>query len=908
MPQATPPRNDGPRFANWLLETFGHPDSLEEVQGDLLELYDQWVQTVGKRKADSRYSLNALKLLRPLGKPKSQTDYPSPFFLSPDMLQNYIKIAFRNLWRNKAFSAINIVGLAIGIAACFFVFQYVYFETSYDRFNVNVTNIYRVPLSNSGNMANVSTTAANHPAVGPAMKADFPEVVDFVRMVSVSLFMNASTLSYADAKGEPKTFNEGNIYLADASFFSVFSYPLVAGDRKSCLSESNSIVISESTAKKYFGTTNPLGKALKMNGRMPMNVTGVFQDVPENSHIKFDMLISFATVGPKWGYNEWTWPEFYNYVVLAPGTDVKKLEAKFPAFIQRYLGAKMKELNFKSSFQLQPITDIHLNSNYLKEAEANGSQREVYFLAIIGVFILFIAWINYINLSTAKSMERAKEVGLRKVVGAEKGQLISQFLLESFIINTFALVVAMVIAVLFMPLFNTLIGKDISVGFFSTGLGHEPFFWVAVLIIFVAGALLVGAYPAFVLSTFQPVKVLKGLVVKSNTGISLRRVLVSFQFILSIMLIAATVIVVQQFNFMRNGSLGYKKDQVLIIKAPAITDSTIWGKYTYFKSELANTASVKNATATSDIPGTMIRYRNVVRKANQDKHHYFDTYLMEIDEKFVPTYHIDLIAGRNFVATDSSAIGSKESKNDRVLINEEVAKGLGYKTAKEAVNQDILFVLGQSEVHCKVVGVMKNFHQRSLKEKYDPILFYYPTRTEWKYISVNLNPSDAARSIADLGTLYKKAFPGNPIEYFFLDEHFNRQYEADSRLRNVFSLFAVLAIVVACLGLLGLSSFVIRLRTKEIGVRKVLGASVGGLLVLVSKDFVKLVCVASVIAIPIIYLVARAWLNNYAFHIDLDWTVFIIPPALLLAITLITICVQSFKTALTNPVKSLRSE
>ncbi|MBD2751590.1 ABC transporter permease [Spirosoma validum] len=824
------------------------------------------------------------------------------------MLRNYLKIAFRNLWRNKAFSAINIVGLALGLAACFFVFQYVYFEVSYDRFNTNAPNIYRVPISYSGSMSNVPTTAANHPAVGPAMKADFPEVVDFVRMVGISLFMNASTVSYDNHKGEPKTFNEGNIYIADASFFTVFSYPLLSGDKKSCLSEGNSMVISATTAEKYFGSQNPLGQTLTLNGRMPMKVTGVFKDIPENSHIKFDMLISFATVGPKWGYDEWTWPEFYNYVVLAPGTDVKKLEAKFPAFIERYLGAKMKELHFRSSFYLQPVTDIHLNSNYLKEAEANGSQKEIYFLAIIGVFILLIAWFNYINLSTAKSMERAKEVGLRKVVGAEKGQLIGQFLLESFIINAFALVVATVIVVSFMPLFNSFIGKDISTGFFATGLGQEPLFWLSVLLIFGAGALLVGAYPAFVLSSFLPVKVLKGLTIKSNTGISLRRVLVSFQFILSIILIAATVIVFQQFHFMRNGNLGYKKDQVLIVKAPAITDSTIFNKYRYFKSEIQNTASVLNATATSDIPGNMIRYRNSVRKANQGKQHNFSTYLMEIDEKFVPTYHIDLLAGRNFVATDSSNIGAKGNTNDRVLINEEVAKALGYKSAKEAVNQDIKFTLGQDDIHCKVVGVMKNFHQRSLKEKYDPILFYYPTRTEWKYISVTMHGSEATRSIADVETLYRKAFPGNPFEYFFLDDYFNRQYQADSRLGNVFGLFAVLAIIVACLGLLGLSSFVIKLRTKEIGIRKVLGASVSGLLVLMSKDFVKLVCVASVIAIPVIYLVARTWLDNYAFHISLGWAVFLVPPILLLTITLLTISIQSFKAALTNPVKSLRSE
>ena len=639
---------------------------------------------------------------------------------------------------------------------------------------------------------------------------------------------------------------------------------------------------------------------------MAMKVTGVFKDVPANSHIKFDMLISFATMGPKWGNDNWTWPEFYNYVMLAPGTDVKKLEAKFPAFIQRYLGAKMKELNFGNSFHLQPITEIHLTSNYLKEAEANGSEKEIYFLAVIGVFILFIAWINYINLSTAKYMERAKEVGLRKVVGAEKQQLVTQFLLESFIINFLAMLLALVIIVSLTPAFGHFIGKDISTGFFSSGLGSTPTFWITVVAIFMFGALLVGAYPAFILSSFMPAAVLKGLVIKSNTGISLRRVLVSFQFVLSIILIAATFIVFRQFNFMRNGNLGYKKDQVLIIKSPAIADSTIGNQYSYFKSEMAKTSSVLDAAVTSDIPGNMIRYRNSVRRADQDAQHNFTTYLMEIDENFVPTYKVELVAGKNFERTDISSM--QPNTNTKVLINEEIVRALGYKTAEEAVNQEIYFRIGQGDLKCKVLGVMKNFHQRSLKEKYDPILFYYPSYTDWKFISVNLKASDADRSIADVETLYKKAFPGNPFEYFFLDEFFNQQYQADRRLGNVFALFSILAIVVACMGLLGLSSFVIKLRTKEIGIRKVLGASVSGLLVLISKDFVKQVCIASVIAIPVIYLAAKNWLDNYAFHIDLGWSVFIIPPDLLLTITLITICAQSLKTALTNPVKSLRSE
>ncbi|WP_149240018.1 ABC transporter permease [Dyadobacter sp. 32] len=822
------------------------------------------------------------------------------------MLKNYLKIARRNLWRNKTFSAINVFGLAIGIAACFFIFEYVYFESSYDRFNKNATNIYRIPISYSGSMANVPTTAANHPAVGPAMKADFPEVTDYVRVVSVSLFMNASTMSYEPLNATPKTFNESKIFLADASFFKIFSYPLVYGDPKSCLTEANTIAISAAEAKKYFGSQNPIGQILKMNGRMPMKVTAVFKDIPENSHLKFDMLISFATVGPDWGKDVWTWPEFYNYVVLAPGTDVKKLEAKFPAFIQKYLGAKMKELSFGNTFQLQPITDIHLNSNYLKEAEANGSEKEIYFLGIIGVFILFIAWINYINLATAKSMERAKEVGLRKVVGAEKQQLIIQFLLESLIVNMLASFLATVIILAFVPFFNDFIGKDISTGFFSTGLGGRPIFWLSATGVFAFGALLVGAYPAFVLSSFLPAAVLKGLIIKSNKGISLRRVLVSFQFVLSIILISATLIVFKQFNYMRNGSLGYKKDQVLIVKSPAIADSTIGSRYNFFKSELKQTASVIGATTTSDIPGSMIRYRNSVRRANQDQSHNFTSYLMEIDENFIPAYKIELLAGKNFVASDSSGLNMKS--NNKIIVNEEVVKALGYKSAVEAVNQDVLFRLGQADLPCKIIGVTKNFHQRSLKEKYDPILFYYPSYSDWKYISVNLNVANATKSISDIEASYKRSFPGNPFEYFFLDDYFNQQYHADNRLGNVFGLFAILAIVVASMGLLGLSSYVIKLRTKEIGVRKVLGASVSGLLVLVSKDFVRLVAVAAVIAIPIIYFSAADWLNSYAFHISLGWAIFVVPPILLLTITLITICLQSLKTALMNPVKSLRSD
>lgn len=823
------------------------------------------------------------------------------------MLRNYFKIAWRNLIKNKIYSLVNIFGLALGMAACFFVFQYVHFESGYDRFNTHATNIYRVPISYSGSLSNVPTTAANHPAVGPAMKKDFPEVVDYVRMVNVSLFMNASAMSYTPQPGaESKTFNEPNIFLADSSFFKVFSYPLLKGDRNHCLTEPRAIVISATTARKYFGNNNPINQTLTLNGDLPLKVTGVFADVPENSHIKFDMLISFETAGHEWGNDNWRWPEFYNYVLLAPGTDVKKLEAKFPAFIDKYLGAVMKELNFRSYFHLQPITDIHLKSNYLKEAEVNGSEKEIYFLSIIGVFILLIAWVNYVNLSTAKSMERAKEVGIRKVSGAFKKQLILQFLLESCIINLLALMLACLLIAGTMPLFNQFIGKNIGAGFFTQGLGSEPSFWFIASGIFFTGAILVGAYPAFILSSFKPVKVLKGLIIKSNSGMSLRRVLVSFQFILSIMLIAATLIVFHQLNFMRNGNLGYKKNQVLVIKSPAIFDSTIVSRYDYFKSEILKMPFVSNATSTSDIPGDMIRYRNTVRRSDQDIQSNFTTYLLETDHNFINTYNIEMLAGKNFLPSDSSRISPD---NDvKVMINEQVVKALGYKSAEEAINREIIFRLGPNDIRGRITGVVRNYHQRSLKEQYDPILYYFPSYAGWKYVSVNMQTANLNNNLAAIEASYKKAFPGNPFEHFFQDDFFNRQYQADQRLGNVFGLFAVLAIIVACLGLLGLSSFVIKIRTKEIGIRKVLGASVSGILILISKDFVKLICFAAVIAIPLVYWAASEWLNNYAFHISLTWFMFIIPPLALLLIALFTICLQSLKTALTNPVKSLRTE
>jgi len=818
------------------------------------------------------------------------------------MLKSYITIAFRNIFRNKVYSAINITGLAIGMAACFFIFLYVRFEKSYDRFHKNIDRLYRVPMSFHGNGNGIATT---HPAVGPAMKAEFPDVVEFARLAKPTIFSNTSTMWYTNEKGQKKIFNEANFYIADASFLSMFSFPFIAGNPAKALEAPATIVISESIARKYIGTTNALDKILVMNG-MPVKITGVFKDVPPNSHIKFDMLISFATAGENWGYTEWGWPEFYNYVMLAPGADPKKVEARLPAFTEKHLAAKMKEFNFRAQLFLEPVKDIHLKSTFKGEPVPNGSEKTVYFLSILGILTLVIAWINYINLSTAKSMERAREVGLRKMAGATRAQVIVQFIFESFLVNCFALLVSVLLILAFAPFFDQLTGKKISAAFLTSGLLSTWKFWIAALLIFIAGAIQVGIYPAFLLSVFKPALVLKGKFLRSTKGIVVRRILVSGQFVLSILLIAGTIIVYRQLSFMHNQQLGYNIDQIAVIKAPAVFDSTLTAKANAFKTTLRQNPNIKNLAPSTEIPGKTIWARNTVRRLNQQRVEGFDSDLIAIDHEFVPTYQMQLVAGDNLPEQQSGEVF--QTLKTKALVNEELVKELGYTSYKEILHQNILMVSWFGDISCEVVGVLKDHHQRSLKDPIHPMLYYQDKNRIWSYFSVSMNTKNAGKTLDYIKAQYDKFFPGNAFESFFLDEYFNRQYHEDEQFGAIFVLFTILAIVIACLGLIGLSTFAIKLRTKEIGIRKVLGASVQGIVYLFFSDFIKLVCIAAVIATPVVYLAASKWLSNFAFHIQIGWLVFILAPALLITLAFITVSIQSVKAALANPVKALRTE
>ena len=818
------------------------------------------------------------------------------------MLRNFLLIARRNLLKNKIFSLVNIFGLAIGMAACWFIFEYVRFERSYDRWHARADRIYRVPLDFDQQFSLEESSADNYPGVGPSMKADFPEVADFARLAPPSLFGGTTMFTYTDPHGQTKRFNESDFFFADPGFLRMFSFPFLAGDPNTALAGGPTMVISASIARKYFGNEDPMGKTMYLN-QVPLIVKGVFADVPENSHIHFQLLVGMP---PQFRYADWGAPSWYTYVLLSPGADPAGLKARLPAFVDKYLGKKMSEEYLHASISLQPLTDIHLVPSNYSETEAQGSTRTLYFLVILGVFILAIAWINYINLSTAKSMERAREVGVRKVAGATRWQLAGQFMLESMLINGLALLCTVVLVSLTGHAFDVFVGKGVHRTFLESGLLRQWSFWLTLAGIFIVASLQVGAYPSFVISAFKPVLVLKGRFQRSAKGVFLRQALVTFQFFLSILLIAGTVIVYHQLQFMRNQDPGYKRDQLLIVKAPALMDSTFTTRVAAFKSELSGIAAVRGVAPTSEIPGQPLLADNDVRRVDQSPKENRDASFFGIDRDFVSTYGVKLVAGTNLPESEQGQWA--QTRETRVMVNETLCRRLGYASPAAAIHQFIYFHSWFGDIKSEIVGVVKDYQQQSLQKAHESIMFYYGAHLRPDFFAVNIEAGYFAQTLDQVKQAYNKIFGGNAYEAFFLNEHFEKQYRSDERLGGLFSLFAGLAIFVACMGLLGLSSYMIRLRTREIGIRKVLGAPVYSLLVLLSWDFVRLVGLAAAIALPVVYFGADRWLRNYASHIRVGWVILVLPALALLLAALLTVGFQSIRAALVNPVESLKTE
>ncbi|GAB3557538.1 ABC transporter permease [Spirosoma fluminis] len=885
-----------PRWAEQLLNAFGHPDTREELQGDLLELYAYWVSTVGKRRADWRYGLSVLKLLRPLAKPKQVSEYPQPFLLSPDMIRNYILIAFRNLWRKKAFSAINIVGLAVGLATCLLITVFVLHELSYDRYHAKADRMYRMIMLGQLGGKELKTAFSGVPA-GPALVHDYPGVEASVRLYGEGTFI---------VKHGTERFKEEHVIFPDSNFFNFFSIPLLKGDKRTVLTDPNTIVITETIARKYFGAQNPVGKTLTLGTRGLFRVTGVCQDVPSNTHFHYTMFASISSVQLR---NTWLSSGVQTYVILRPGYSIDKLQAQMPALVHKYIGSELQQLlgislaeftrkGDRLGFQFQPVTAIHLRSELEGEIEPNGDIKYVYIFSAIALFILLLACINFMNLSTAGSAGRAKEVGIRKVLGSVQQQLISQFLSESVLITFLALLIALGIVIAVLPGFNQLADKQFSLSTIVRG-WMLPGIGLACLLI----GLLAGSYPAFFLSAFKPISVLKGsssaLASRVQGGARsgwLRNTLVTVQFVVSIGMIISTLIVYQQLHFIQSKKVGYDKDQVLILH-----DTYALGdKANTLKTELAELSQVREVSMAGYLPagassngvegfkidkgaGESVTYRN--------KSYY-------VDESYLPTLGIRVAQGRNF----SKAFPSDSSA---VLINEAAARQFGWKSP---VGHRISTV-GNGSLESRrtytVVGVVKDFHFESMHQNIAPLVMIYGADNYQMALRIS------TKNVPDLLRLVEqkwKAQTNNPFAYSFLNERFNTMYQSEQRIGQLFSIFASLTVFIACLGLFGLAMFTAQQRTKEIGVRKVLGASVTSIIGLLSSDFLKPVLVAMLIASPIAWYAMHRWLQDFAYKIDIAWWVFALAGLLTTAVALLTISYQSIKAALTNPVKSLRSE
>jgi putative ABC transport system permease protein len=799
------------------------------------------------------------------------------------MLKNYLLTTFRNIARRKGFSILNVFGLSIGLAASLLILQYVKDELSFDDFHTKADRIYRVEFDAYREGKQIFKCATAFPKVAPTMKATFPEIEDATRLY---LRYGGGVVRYEDI-----SIKEDNLFQAEQNFFSIFDYPLIDGTAK--LDQPNTAIVEEATARKYFGEESPIGKRIRFGDNEEYEITGVLRS-PDNSHLKFTFLFSYPTLVTLWGEsfeNAWGWYDFYNYILLKPGTSAAALEAKLPPYIEKN-GTREGESE-RTKFVLQPLADIHLYSDLIQEARVNGNGRTVYFLLIIALFILVIAWVNYINLSTARAIERAKEVGVRKAIGAAKRQLVGQFLSEALMINFFAALIGLFLVAIAIPLFNEIAGKHLTFSIFT-----DPNLWLALAALFLIGTLLSGVYPAFVLSSFQPVKVLKGSLKGTRDGLFLRKALVTIQFVFSVALITGTIIVYRQLQFMTKQDLGIDIEQTVVINGPGYlqADSLYTTYLNGFRNAVNNQSVIRNFTVTTEVPGNLIFWTTGALRMGDDVTKRNQMYIMGVDNNFFQAFGNKFLSGRPY---SPEFTGDSSS----VILNRKAVEMFNLTSPENAIGQRI--AIGRDTLN--IVGVVENYHQEGLRQDFRPTAFRL-VQSARSYFCVKVNSKDLDDALALLKNQYATIFPNNPFDYFFLDSFFNRQYQNERQFGSVFSFFSLLAIFVASLGLFGLASFTASQRTKEIGIRKVLGSSVPNIFLLLSKDFIKLVIIANVIAVPVVWFVMEKWLSTFAFRIDMNLWFFAVAAVITILVALFTVSYQSINAAVANPVKSLRYE
>ncbi|HEV2482752.1 MAG TPA: ABC transporter permease [Puia sp.] len=802
------------------------------------------------------------------------------------MLANYFKIALRNLRRNRVFSAINILGLAVGLAACLLIAAYVRDETHYDRFPKRSADIYRVNLGVSG------TTHNDYPmvdvAVGPGMAAAFPEIEACTRLTRAGeVFAQYGT----------RQFKETRVVFVDSNFFSLFTLPFLEGDAQTALTQTNSLVVTKTFATKYFGDEPALGKTIDLQTYGPCRITGVIDKIPDGSHFHFDVFISFNTLHIK----QYTWSNvgFYTYLLLRPHTDPKKLQARFPQLVAKYavpeiardMGIPLAEAGKATGtfvFSLTPLSAIHLHSDTKYELEANGNSRYILIFSALAVFILLLACANFTNLSTAGAAGRGREIGIRKVMGSLKTQLRTQFLVESILLTAFSMLLAFLLVFLLLPLFNQVAGKQLSfISFLSL-----PALLAATALTILVGTL-AGIYPAFFLSSFNPIRVLKGVSVLTNRKSMLRSGLVVFQFVVSIALIVATLVVYRQLHYMQDKRLGYDKDQVLYIQ-----DANLLGtNQEAFRQHLLLDKRVVDASLSWCVPGTGNMNGTEIYPRHDDESHggEIHTNIFQIDYDYIPTLGLQLVRGRNFARsfpTDSTG----------VLINEAAVNDLGWAHT-DPIGKTIVRS-GRTEYH--VIGVVRDFHYISVKEKIAPLMLLLGNNRGG--ILVKVGTTDIENFLSDTKKQWASFSPAGPFSYYFLDDQFATLYVAEQRTGRLFSAFTVIAILIAGLGLFGLAAYMVEQRTREIGIRKVLGASISSVLLLVSNEFLLLVGLAFLIAVPLAWWGMQQWLQEFAYRTTLAWWIFPIAGIAALILAMITISTQAVRAATANPIDSLRNE
>lgn len=804
------------------------------------------------------------------------------------MLKNYLRIAYRNLLKNGVFSFVNVFGLTIGMVAFLLIIHYVRFERSYENFNPNADNLYRVTLDIYNGSEYVVTDCETHAPLGPLLKRELPEITDYVR-----LYRHDDGLM--NIKVGTDHYLEEAPYYADPSVFKLLDLKLLHGDARQALRDPKEVALSETTAKKYFGRTDVIGEAVEVLGDV-FRISAVFADLPPNTHLKFGVLFSHATLPAirKW-YKEddWNGNNEYTYLLTKPDLDLVQFNKKISD-----LCVKLKDKIGSARFVAEPVKSIHLYSNKTYEPEANGNARAVNFLLIIASFILIIAWVNYINLSTARAVERSREVGIRKVMGSAKIQLILQFLSESLIINLFAGTCSFILFQVLLPLFRDLTGQPLPLTFLQ-----DQSFWFIYFGVLLAGSLLSGTYPAFVLSSFQPVQVLKGKFRSSLHGQHLRKALVVFQFAATVILMAGMGTVYLQVKHLRNVDLGVELDQTLVVRTPGLDSDDSLSRISFqsFKNGLLQHNEIQRVGSSGAIPGVSLNElgsTSFTRLGKKKDDGGYTFYIFGADADFIPTLNMNMIAGRNFEAGVPN--------HDRVIVNEEAVHRLGFENVAEAIGSKVTFQTRWPGEPATIIGVLKNFYQRSPKEEHIPMLLRYSENSE--YISVKLKSADIHETLESVRKTWDRVFPNSQFVYFFMQENYDQQFQSDIQFGRVMATFSGLAVLIACLGLFGLSSYIIVQRTKEIGIRKVLGASVGQIVQLLSQDFANVVLIAALIALPAAYFVMDNWLSHYAVRIQLSVWIFIIPVVVILSIAMLTVSFQTIRTALANPAKSLKQE